>query len=139
MNIFQFRTVFIPICQFSRLFVAIFYESILSLCQLSWIICRFSDGLNIWQKTWGIYHSIWPVRTNKHKLWVCIGISFTSDFQVLPYHPALWCMHLYTKPRQCCMHQKWVQSVLFWLQKYRPISYIGACRDFATNVKQFSP
>ena len=24
----------------------------------------------------------------------------------VPYSPALWCMHLYTKPRQWCMHQK---------------------------------
>ena len=31
----------------------------------------------------------------------------------IPYSPALWCMHLNTKPRQLCMHHKRVRFSRF--------------------------
>ena len=43
--------------------------------------------------------------------------SIMNHTKMLPYSPVLWCMHLYTKPRQWCMHQKWSQSALFFYLK----------------------
>ena len=61
----------------------------------------------------GIYPTVYTLHKNK----ICTVL----------YYPALWCMHLYTKPRIWCMHQTESKVHFFWLQKNRPVSYISAC------------